>query len=53
VKRYGKGVKGGSTGFYEHFRGFFIGGLEAKNKHLLGVIYRMLGVILLESYQKS
>jgi hypothetical protein len=28
VKRYGKGDKDGSTGFYERFRGFFIGGLE-------------------------
>jgi len=39
VKRYGKGDKDGSTGFYERFRGFFIGGLGAKIRHLLGVIY--------------
>jgi len=45
VKRYGKGDRDGSTGFYERFRGFFIGGLGAKIRRLLGVIYKMLCVI--------
>ena len=45
MKRYDKGDKDGSTGFYERFRGFFIKGLGAKIGRLLGVIYKMLGVI--------
>jgi hypothetical protein len=31
VKRYGKWNRDGSTGFYECFRGFFIGGLRSIN----------------------
>jgi hypothetical protein len=31
VKGYGKGDKDGSTRLYKRFRGFFIGGLGAKN----------------------
>jgi hypothetical protein len=38
VKRYGKRIKGGSTGFYERFGGCFIGGLHRRKNMVLFVV---------------